>query len=115
MPTKSKQPRPDGGAKQPPTAAAQATAQAATQYDLAGLGNAIRRLGDKAPVERARQAKVLLVAAQRLLADAHREAIYEATRGQSYEEVAAALGVTPGAVNLAVTNHRKAHPEMRVA
>jgi hypothetical protein len=92
-------------ARQPATAAALATAAAAAELSLEGLGVALRQLADLGPVERARQAKVLLVAAQRVLAEAHREAVYEATRGRRYEDVAAELGVSKAALNAAVTRH----------
>lgn len=71
------------------------------------LAAAIAGLDALDPIERARQAKALIVDAQRVLADLQREAVYQATRSQSYAEVAEALGVSPVAVNLAVTNHRK--------
>lgn len=115
MPTKTKTRAKPLAPPQPPPAAL-ATAEAAADIaDLATLAAAIASLSRRTPVVRAKGAKALMVAAQRLLADAHREAVYEATRDRRYGEVAADLGVSPASVALAVTNHHKAHPELKEA
>jgi hypothetical protein len=75
---------------------------------LAALAQQIDALThDDDPIRRARQAKTLIVDAQRVLSDVHREAVYQATRTESWATVAEALGVSAAAVNLAVSNHRK--------
>jgi phage-related minor tail protein len=75
---------------------------------LAALTQQIDALAhDADPIHRARQAKTLIVDAQRVLSDIHREAVYEATRSESWATVAEALGVSAAAINLAVSNHRK--------
>lgn len=109
MPTKTKRQTAEAVVPQPVAAAAVATSEAAADIaDLAALVAAIGRLPRRTPVERARQAKALMVAAQRLLADAHREAVYEATRERTYDEVAEELGVSKPAIALAVGQHRRA-------
>lgn len=85
--------------------ATQATADAAAAFDMDDLADGIALLSRLAPIDRARQAKVLGMAARRLLADAHHEAVYAATRGRRWDDVAAELGVSKAAVNLAVTQH----------
>lgn len=75
---------------------------------LAALAQQIDALThDADPIHRARQAKTLIIDAQRVLSDVHREAVYQATRTESWATVAEALGVSAAAVNLAVSNHRK--------
>lgn len=79
-----------------------------TAERLSALAQQVDTLAhDADPIGRARQAKALIVEAQRVLSDVHREAVYEATRSESWAVVAEGLGVSVAAVNLAVSNHRK--------
>jgi len=75
---------------------------------LAELGTAIAALEGLPDIERARQAHRLFDVAQRLLPKIRQAAIYAATRERgSQARVAAELGVTPAAINLAITHHNK--------
>jgi hypothetical protein len=94
-----------------PAPAALETTRAAAEHNLATLTAALRGLPKLAPLERARTAKTLLVAAQRILADINREAVYSATRQLPYRVVAAELGVTKVAINKTVQQYRKTHQE----
>jgi HAMP domain-containing protein len=95
-----------------PAPAALETSRAAAEHDLASLTAGLRKLERLAPLERARSAKVLLVAAQRILADVNRQAVYDATRSLRYDVVAAELGITNAAINRTVQQYNKARPEV---
>lgn len=73
--------------------------------DLGALARAIEELPTLPPVARAKAAKALAGEAKRLLGLAHREAVFEASRDRPYPEVAAELGVSRAAINVAVTQH----------
>jgi hypothetical protein len=61
------------------------------------------------PIQRAQAAGMFAdPATSSAFAAARRGAIYEATRTASHDEVAAALGVSPFAVNKAITEHNRA-------
>lgn len=84
------------------------TGATVTPTDLDGLCEAIGRLDAMGPVDRAKAAGALINAAQTLLGAARREAVYEASRARPYRDLADELGVTPAAINVAVTAHLKA-------
>jgi transposase-like protein len=77
------------------------------------LDDTLALLGSLTPVQRARVLSALLDGHNTKRFTAMRvQAVYEATRapGATYASVAQQLGVSPAAVNKAVTQHRKALP-----
>ena len=77
-----------------------------TINDLPELAAAILALSSLPDVERARQAEYIRGEANRLLPQMRRAALYAATRAYgSRLAVAAELGVTPGAISIAIGHH----------
>src|SRR5690606_3956400 len=71
------------------------------------LVQALRAIGD--PIQRARVAGMLVDAATRhRVGQIRAEAIYQATRARTWEEVAELLGTGVAAINKAIWQHRKA-------
>ncbi|MFC7344923.1 hypothetical protein [Saccharopolyspora griseoalba] len=73
--------------------------------ELRALAAELDALPDQPALLRARRARELVEVAKGVLSRARQEAIYEATRGCSWAEVAEALGVSKVAVNKAITAH----------
>lgn len=80
---------------------------AARAADLRDLIDALGQLAGLDPIERARRAPDLIDRAKGTLSAIRREAIHEATRETSWDDVAAQLGVSVGAVNKAITAYRR--------
>lgn len=79
--------------------------------NAAELARLIARLPKMPAVARARAARDLVDEAKRILSTTADAAVVEATRSQSYAEVAAGLGDSLSAVNKAVSRHRKRERE----
>lgn len=73
--------------------------------ELYALAQALTGLTEEEPLPRAAHARQLVDTAKSVLSRTRQEAIYQATRVQSYESVAAELDITTAAVNKAITLH----------
>lgn len=74
---------------------------------LTQLVSRLTRLSVLPPVERAIESAALADEARSVMARIRRAAVYEATRSESWADVAGRLGVSAAAVNQLITQHRR--------
>lgn len=102
----------------PGPAPASARAPRETGHRLTGTGNrpqtaeqlaeAIAALAGLDPAERARAARQLIEDAKAVLSGVRRDAIDELLTARTYQQAADELGVSPAAINAAITKRRAA-------
>lgn len=81
--------------------------------ELVALAEELAALPGQPPLYRAKRARELVETAKGVLSRARQEAIYDATRDQTWDEVAAALGTSTAAINKAVTAYRRSLAQPR--